>query len=208
MTLKLRNLVWPMLAFAMSGCVNVGLTGDKDGRAIVYYVLEDTGRAAPPVEAPSPHILLMTDTSAGAFYDTDGMAFSSKPGTRGYYQFARWTERSSKRFTDLLLSRLGREKIFTAVVQAGSNVRSDLLLTTEILDLYHDAAQPPGVVKMELRAEVVDLKTRTLLARKTFIQTIAVTSFDAEGAHKAFNEATTRTINEVADWLKDLAAKF
>jgi cholesterol transport system auxiliary component len=190
----------------LSGCVNLGLATDKDAPTIVYYVLEDGGRAA-PAATPSARTLLMADTAAGAFYDNDGMAFSSKPGTRGYYQFARWSERSGKRFTDLMLARLEREKIFSAVAFTGSNTRGDWLLTTEILDFYHDAAQPPGSVKMELRAELVDLKTRTLLARKNFSQSVAVPSFDAAGAHKAFNDAATRTLNELADWLKDLSSK-
>jgi cholesterol transport system auxiliary component len=67
--------------------------------------------------------------------------------------------------------------------------------------------QQPGFVKLELRAEVTDLKTRTLLARKTFVQSVPVSSFDAAGAHKAFNQAATRTLNEIADWLKELASK-
>jgi cholesterol transport system auxiliary component len=204
--MKLRNLNWLLLALALSGCVNLGLGGDSDARTIVYYVLEDGGRVAPPA-APATRTLLMADTAAGAFYDTDGMAFSSKPGTRGYYQLARWSERSGKRFTDLLLARLEREKVFATVAQTGSNVRGDWLLATEILDLYHDAARQPGIVKMELRAEVVDLKTRALLARKTFSQSVAVSSFDAAGAHKAFNDAATRNLNELTDWLRELSGK-
>jgi cholesterol transport system auxiliary component len=204
--MKLRNIAWLSLVLALSGCVNLGLGGDKDAPAIVYYVLEDGGRTASAV-ALSPRTLLMADTAAAAFYDTDGMAFSSQPGTRGYYQFARWSERSGKRFTDLLLARLEREKVFAAVAQSGASVRGDWLLTTEILDLYHAAAQQPGVVKMEVRAEVIDLKTRTLLARKTFTQSVAVSSYDAAGAYKAFNEAATRTLNEMADWLKELSGK-
>jgi cholesterol transport system auxiliary component len=205
--MKLRNFIWFPLALALSGCVNLGLGGDKDTPSIVNYVLEDGGRAAPATAVPAPRSLLMADTAAAAFYDTDGMAFSNQPGTRGYYQFARWTERSGKRFTDLLLARLERERVFAAVAQSGTSIRGDWLLTTEILDLHHAAAQQPGVVKMELRAEVVDLKTRTLLARKTFTQSVAVTSYDAAGAYKAFNEAATRTLNEMADWLKDLSSK-
>lgn len=203
---KLLNLAWLSLALALSGCVNLGLGGDKDAPVIVYYVMEDGGRAA-PAATPSPRTLLMADTAAAAFYDTDGMAFSSQPGTRGHYQFARWSERSGKRFTDLLLSRLEREKIFAAVAQASGNVRGDWLLTTEILDFHHDAVQQPGAAKMELRAEVIDLNTRTLLARRTFAQSVAVPSYDAAGAHKAFNEAATRTLDEMADWLKELSGK-
>jgi cholesterol transport system auxiliary component len=204
--MKPKNILWLGLVLALSGCVNLGLGGDKAAPSIVYYVLEDGGRVS-SAAASSPRTLLVADTAAGAFYDTDGMAFSSKAGTRGYYQYARWSERSSKRFVDLLLSRLEHERIFAAVAQTGASVRGDWLLTTDILDLYHDAAQQPGVVKLELRAEVIDLKTRMLLARKTFTQTIAATSYDAAGAHKAFNAAATRTLDEVADWLKELASK-
>ncbi len=194
------------MTLAMAGCVNLGLPGEENPRDIVYYVMEDAGRPAPSA-APSPYSLLMADTVAGAFYDTDGMAFSGKAGTRGYYQYARWSERSGKRFSDLLLTRIERERIFVAVAQSGSNVRGNWLLTTDILELYHDAVQRPGVVRMELRAEVIDLKTRTLLARKTFAQSVPVSSFDAAGAHRAFNQAATNTLNEVADWLKELASK-
>ena len=205
MNMRLRNIAWLPLTLALSGCISFGLAGGEDSRTIVYYVLEDAGREA-PAGTQLPVILLMADTTVGAFYDTDGMAYSNAQGTRGYYQFARWSERSGKRFTDLLLTRLEHEKIFAAVAQSGSNVRGDWLLTTDILEFYHDASRQPGVVRMELRAEVSDLKTRSLLARKTFAQAIAVSSFDAAGAHKAFNEAATGSLDEIADWLKGLAA--
>jgi cholesterol transport system auxiliary component len=198
-------LLSPLLA--LTGCVNLGLDAGKDATEIVYYVMEDGARATAAAVTPAARVLVLTDTQAGAFYDTDGMAFSRQPGTRGYYQFARWSERSGKRFSDLLLARLEREKLFAAVAQTSSNVRGDWLLTTEIVEFYHDASQPPGAVKMELRAEVVDLKTRSLVARRMFSQTIASSSFDAAGAHKAFNEASTRTLNEMADWLKGLSAR-
>lgn len=203
---KMRKIVWLPLVLAMSGCVNLGLGGDKDASPIIYYVMEDAGRSIPDL-APASLTLLMADTEAGAFYDTDEMAFSNQSGTRGYYVFARWTERPGKRFTDLMLGRLEREKVFAAVAQSGSNTRGDWLLTTDILELYHDAAKQPGLVRFELRAEVVDLNSRSLLARKTFVQSVPASSYDASGAHKAFNEAVTRTLNEMSEWLKKLSAK-
>jgi cholesterol transport system auxiliary component len=206
MNMSMRNLIWFSLALSLSGCVSFGFSGDEGAAAIIYYVMEDGGRTVAET-APSTQTLLLADTTAGAFYDTDGMAFSSKAGTRGYYQYARWSERSSKRFSDLLLGRLERERIFAAVMQSGSSVRGDWLLMTDILDLHHDATERPGVVRMELRAELVDLKTRRLLARKSFVQTIPVGSYDAAGAHQAFSQAATMTLNEISDWLKELAGK-
>lgn len=204
--MSIRNLAALSLLVALSGCVSFGITGEEDSPAIIYYVLEDAGRSMQET-APAPLTLLLADTTAGAFYDTDGMAFSTRAGTRGYYQFARWSERSGKRFSDLLLARLEREKIFAAAVQSGSSARGDWLLLTDILDLHHDAAQQPGVVRLELRAEVINLKTRKLLARKSFAQVVPAASYDAAGAHKAFEQAATLTLNEVADWLKGLASK-
>jgi cholesterol transport system auxiliary component len=196
------------LVLVLSGCVNLGLGPDRDAPPIVYYVMEDAGRSIPAAAKPaSPRVLLIADTTAGAFYDTDGMAFSNVAGTRGYYQFARWSERASKRFSDLLLLRLEQEKVFAALARSGSNIRGDWLLMTEILDFHHDAVQQPGTVKMVLRAELVDLNDRALLARKTFTQTIPVASFNAAGAHTAFNEAATLTLNELADWLKEHSGK-
>lgn len=204
--MSFRNLIWLSLALGLPGCVNLGLPSEESSPAIVYYVMEDAGRSAAG-SPPSAHVLLLADTTAGAFYDTDGMAFSSKPGTRGYYQYARWSERAGKRFSDLLLERLESEKLFASVAQSGGNVRGDWLLMTDILELYHDAVQQPGMARLQLRAELVDLKTRKLLSRKIFVQNIPVSSFDAAGAHRAFNLATTQALNEMADWLKELASK-
>ena len=190
-------------SLALSGCVNLGLEGGKDAPEITYYVLEDTGRT-PASANLNLRVLVLTDTQAGAFYDTDGMAFSRQPGTRGYYQFARWSERAGKRFTDLLLARLETEKLFGAIALTSGNVQGDWLLTTEIVEHYHDAGQQPGNIIMELRAEVVDIRARKLIARKTFRQSVAAASYDAAGAHKAFNQAATQTLNEIADWLKGL----
>jgi cholesterol transport system auxiliary component len=70
---------------------------------------------------------------------------------------------------------------------AGGYVRGDLLLDTELVEFYHDASSEPGQVRLVLRAELVDLKQRTLLGRRVFEQQVALTSFDAAGAAQAAN---------------------
>jgi cholesterol transport system auxiliary component len=193
-------------ALTLAGCVNLELPGIGSSTAVVYYVLEDAGRSD-TAATPSPRTLILVDTLAGAFYDNDGMAFSNKSGTRGYYQYARWTERPGKRFTDLLIARLEQEKPFATIAQTGTNVHGDWLLTTDIVELYHDAVKQPGTVKMVLRAEVADLESRTLVSRKLFTQIIPASSYEAEGAYQAFNQAVTAALNELTDWLKTLSPK-
>jgi len=154
------------------------------------------------VESYAPTLLVL-DTVTGGFYDTDQLIFSRGPGTRGQYQFARWTERPGKRFADLMRARLDRQGIWQ-VSAAGGYVQGDVLLDTELVEFYHDAASEPGQFRLELHAELVDLKRRKLLGRKVFQQQVSLATFDAAGAAQASNVAVSRTLDELAAWLATL----
>ena len=206
------------LASLLTACVNVG--NHTESPAVVYYVLNDPASA--PANAPAPlradapkdpgplrakarvesyaPTLLVLDTTTGSFYDTDQLIFSRSPGTRGQYQFARWTERPGKRFADLMRARLDRLGRYH-VAAAGGYVRGDVLLDTELVEFYHDAASQPGQVRLVLRAELVDLKQRTLLGRRVFEQQVALTRYDAAGAAQASSQAVGRALDELTAWL-------
>ena len=225
------------LVFALSGCFNFGQNANAPG--VVYYVLDDAGRAdasapapadAPkesgPLRAEAPQggaesyapqgdvdllrdearersyapTLLVLDTTTSGFYDSDQLVFSRSAGTRGQYQFARWTERPGRRFAELLrarLDRLGRYR----VAPAGGVVRGDLMLDTRLVEFYHDATREPGQVRLELRAELVDLKQRRLLGRRTFEQQVPLTTYDAAGAARASSQAVGRVLDDLSGWL-------
>lgn len=211
-----RALTLLVGAAALGGCVNFG---DKaDSIPLVYYVLDDAGSAVPASPAgtaslkgaglpdpgagagsPAPTLLVL-DTTTGGFYDTDQLIFSRTAGTRGQYQFARWTERPGKRFADLMRARLDRQGGWQ-VSAAGGHVRGDVLLDTELVEFYHDAASEPGQVRLVLRAELVDLKQRRLLGRRVFEQRVPLTRYDASGAAQASNLAVSRTLDDLNAWL-------
>lgn len=192
------------LVFALGGCVNFGQNSDTPG--VVYYVLDDAGRAASPAPESAPAsgaarpTLLVLDTTAGGFYDSDQLVFSRSAGTRGQYQFARWTERPGKRFAELLRARLDRLGRYQ-VAPAGGSVRGDLMLDTRLVEFYHDAVREPGQVRLVLRAELVDLKQRRLLGRRTFEQQVPLTTYDAAGAAQASSQAVGRALDDLSGWL-------
>jgi len=144
--------------------------------------------------------LLVLDTTTGSFYDSDQLVFSRSVGTRGQYQFARWTERPGKRFADLMRARLDHLGRYH-VAAAGGYVRGDLMLDTRLVEFYHDATSEPGQVRLVLRADLVDLKQRTLLGRHTFEQQAPLTTYDAAGAAQASSQVVSRTLDDLTAWL-------
>jgi len=198
-----KGLSLAVLSLTLTGCVNFG--EQANAPAVVYYVLNDATPAAPApaaiaVAAPT---LLVLDTTTGSFYDSDQLIFSRSADTRGQYQFARWTERPGKRFADLMRTRLDRQGVWQ-VIANGGYVRGDLLLDTELVEFYHDAASNPGQVRLVLRAELVDMKQRKLLGRRVFEQQAPLASYDAAAAALASSQAVSRALDDLSVWLASL----
>ncbi|HMM46922.1 MAG TPA: ABC-type transport auxiliary lipoprotein family protein [Thiobacillaceae bacterium] len=212
---KLTTLATIGALLALVGCVNIGDRSERP--AVVYYVLDDsrtapgavqpgaaeaTSASALPREADAVlgPVLLVLDPVVRGFYDTDQLIFSRSAGTRGQYQFARWTERPGKRIGDLLRARLEREGSWR-VSAGGGYVRGDLLLDTELVELYHDAAHEPGVARLVLRASLIDMKARGILARREFVQAVPLATYDAKGAAEASGVATAHVLDELTAWI-------
>ena len=196
------GLILLATSMMLSGCLNLG--DASKAPAVVYYVLRDTGPAAPasaatPVPAATLRVL---DTTTGNFYDTEQLVFSRSPDTRGLYQYARWTERPGKRFTELMRARLERQGGWN--VSGGAAVRADWQLDTELVEFYHDAVSEPGQVRLVLRAAVIDIKQRTVLGQRVFAQQVPLERYDAAAAAQASSLAVSRLLDELTPWLASL----
>lgn len=198
------KLVWLFTGvLSLGGCVNLGGARQPP---VVNYVLQDPGQAV-AVAAPNPGTLLVMPMQASGFYRNDALVFSRTPGTRAYYQYSRWTEPPARRLTRLLLLRLGREKIFAHAAGLGSNLRGSWVLDTHLLDFYHEAESPPGEVRITLEARVINLTSNTAVGEKLFNVSAPCPSYDAAGAHAAFDIATGRLLDQMTEWLAHLAAE-
>jgi len=179
----------------LAGCFSPGARQPQR-----FYVLEDVGGSYEAKSARESTLLVAPTTTAG-FYDTQNIAYSSAPGTRAYYHYHSWTELPARRVGELLAARLGKSGGFRMVAGMGSPVRGDLVLSTHIAELYHDAASQPGVVRIVLSAELTDPLKRVVMARKAFAASAPAASFDAPGAVQGFNQALARLLDEVSAWV-------
>lgn len=148
-----------------------------------------------PASQRSGAVLLVQPTAVSAFYDTQRLVFSRAEGQRAYYQFASWTERPGRAFSDLLSRRLGAS--FTT-----SGIRGDLILHTRLEELYHDAAASPGSVKIQVSAELVDAARRLVGERRHFLRSVPVGAENAAAAVDAANRAVSELLEDIAGWIE------
>ena len=186
----------PLAAVALlfiAGCVGTG-----NLPPVQYYVLADAGRPAEARRAAEGgRVLLVNPVSVNAFYDTQRLAYSRVEGQRAYYQFAAWTERPGRTLTELLSRRLD-----APLTTAG--VRGDLVLQARLEELYHDARTAPGVVRIDLSAELVDAAGRRF-AQRRFSRNAPVSEENASGAAAAASRALTQALDELAAWCEHAA---
>jgi cholesterol transport system auxiliary component len=193
-------------AAALAGCSTLS----NEAPRFEFFVIEDLGPVAEPSSAP-PRIarsLLLTAGPAQALYESDRIVFTRDGAGRAYYQYSNWSERPARRILALAEARLSRGGGFRSVTQTLAGVRGDILLSLRLDELIHDDAASPGAVRAAVTAEVVDWRTRTLVARRTFVQRAPVPTRDVRGAAAAANVAITALLDELAPWVEASAASI
>jgi cholesterol transport system auxiliary component len=195
---------WILLALGcmLTGCIS---SGPRDVQR--YYVLDDSRSSSTKAEAVRKTTLLLAPTTVSGFYDTQGIAYSRSPGMRAYYQYHSWTESPARRIDELLAARLEHSGAFRTVASATSAVRGDLVLSTYLTELYHDASADPGSARVSLSAELTDPAHRTLVGRRSFAASASAPSFDAPGAVQALNQALGTLLDELVAWIDETAPR-
>lgn len=197
----LRWLAGAAPAALLAGC------GLGRGPRTDFHLLRDAdGQAA---AAPGPTIDKVLLVAAGAMpglYDGDRMVFSADGRSRSYFQFGYWSERPAQALQLLCEARLERSKRFREVASSTSGVRGDLLLSIRLDELYLDASVEPAQVRLVAAAELIDWRSRQLLARRGFEHTAAVARRDAGGLADAAGQAVAVMLGELVSWVAARAA--
>jgi ABC-type uncharacterized transport system auxiliary subunit len=178
--------------------------GSKQG--VRYFVFEAPGTPPVPATAKVDATLLVVPTTAAPFYDTREIVFSRAAGTRGIYQFSRWTEPPGSGLAAMLVARLEQTGAFRTAILATGGVKGSLVLRTHLVEIYHDATTSPGVARVTLTAELSDPARGLLLGRRAFAAAAAATAYDADGAVQGAREAVGTLLDDVATWVTGVAA--
>ena len=199
----LRAIPAGALALA-AGCVSI--SGD-DSPVLIQYVLDDRGiGTAPPAGLPRiERGLLVAPVQASGFDESTMLAYGRDAGSRAHYQFAGWTDRPARRIGWLVERRLAARGRFASVAQSTAGVRGELMLNLTLEHLYHDVSTSPGQARIAVVAELVQWRTRSLIARRSFERSAPAEHETAAAAFDATGRALAALLDDLSAWVETQA---
>jgi cholesterol transport system auxiliary component len=191
-----RTSLLTLFIALIAGCTGL-LPGQVD--APDTYVLD--ARLHNPSQRPRGELVLaISMPRARAGYDTAQIAYLRRPYELEYFAKSQWVDTPARMLAPLLVRALEHSGGFRAVLQAPSTVPADLRLDTELTRLQHDFGTQPSRVELALRAQLVDLRTKRVLAEREFEEVEIAPSEDAYGGVIAANRALQRMLAQLAEF--------
>ena len=194
----LRLLLASGVAALTTACFSIGVGGEAS--PLAQYRLEDLSPKVQPRATPIDRRLLVSAMPSEAIGDTYSMAYTRAEQQRQFYQFASWSDRPSARVVLLLSDRIEARGIFESVSRLGGGIGGGLILNVGVNEFIHDVRT--GTARIELTAELIERRGRTLVERKRFTASAPVAAENAPSAVAAFSRALTTLLDELVPWLE------
>lgn len=137
-------------------------------------------------------------------FDTPQIAYLRTPLELEYFATHRWADSPVRMLKPLLMQAM--EPKFSAVVAAPGPVAADLRLDTELVRLQQNFTAAPSRAEWILRAQLIDMKTRSVIAVKQFDASEPADSDDAYGGVLAANRALQRILSGLAEFCAGASA--
>jgi cholesterol transport system auxiliary component len=154
------------------------------------------------------HVLAVSPPRAAPGFDTPAMAYVQNAHALDHYATHRWADTPARMLGQLLTRTLEDAGSFRAVVQAGSGLQAELRLDTEIVLLRQSFLTRPSRVEFTLRAQLVDVPGRRVLATRYVESVQEAPSDDAPGGVAAANVAVSRALAQVAAFCVDASGEL
>jgi cholesterol transport system auxiliary component len=154
-----------------------------------------------PVAAGTGEETLLVNTpSARAGFDSPRMIYIKNPHELDYFSENQWVGSPARMLSPLLLQALEHSAKYRAVVNVRSAAKADLRLDTEIVRLQQEFLARPSQVHLTVRAQLLDLQSKRVLATREFDVTEAAPSDDPYGGVMATNRAVKIMLLQIADF--------
>ena len=195
-----------LLALVFSGC-SIGPAETNPART---YLLNPNisieKRSANTARGDAATLLISTPRARPGF-DTARMAYMLRPNEMNYYAVNRWVDAPARMLARPLAQAMEETGLWRAVVQAPNTARTDYRLDCDNLALEQQFFSIPSRVRIALRAQLVELKARKVLAAREFEVFETAVSEDAYGGVIAADKAVAKLLQQLAAWVSTVMSE-
>jgi cholesterol transport system auxiliary component len=163
------------------------------------YVLE-AGPVIPAAQAKRDLVLAVSVPRALPGFDTPQMAYVQQPYELNYFVTSRWADTPARMLEPIIAQAMLQTQSFRAVVQPSGAIPADVRLDVELVRLQQDFTTRPSRVQLTLRAQLIDVRGRRLLAAQQFDEQETAASDDAYGGVAAANRLLQRVLGKLAEF--------
>jgi len=166
---------------------------------VEYFTLESPTVPAASTDQSDPAgpVLLIARPQVRPDLDTPRMAYRQQDYTLHYYARSRWSDVPTQLLLPGLIESFESSGHFAAVLRTGSPATPQLRLDTEVLEFSLDFRAQPSRFQLRLRAQLVDLSTRRVLASHTFAVEKPLDAQTPYGGAQAANAAWQALLPEL-----------
>jgi len=163
-----------------------------------------THRAAGP--APAAPAIAVALPRAAAGYDSRHMLYQRRPHELEAFAFHEWVDAPAQMLAPLLVRALQDSGAFRAVLLAPSTALAGWRLESELIRLHQDFSTQPSQLRLGLRAVLLDVVSRQVIAWREFDLGVAAASDDPVAGVQAAHQATRQLMQAVAAFCAEQAA--
>lgn len=145
-------------------------------------------------------VLAVSLPQARPGFDTPQIAYLKQQHELNYFAYSKWAATPAHMLEPLLLQALEQSESFKSIVQTASAVPADVILETELIRLQHNFETRPSHVQLTLRAQLIDVRRKKVLAVKQFDESENAVSEDAYGGVAAANRALQRLLINITNF--------
>jgi cholesterol transport system auxiliary component len=167
-----------------------------------YYALDGVPNEALAAGTPSASTsvkptIIINNPRAAAGYDTKHIIYTRQAHKLEYFAHSEWVDSPTHMLAPLMLNAVERSGAFNAVVLSPTNIVGDFRLDTEIVRLQQEFDSQPSKVRFTLRAYLVNIATRKVMAVREFDETAIAKSDDPYGGVIAANQAVQAVLDKL-----------
>jgi cholesterol transport system auxiliary component len=166
---------------------------------VSLYVLTPEARPA-PTRGERDVVVEVAAPRAWPSAETTRIAYVRQPFEVEYFAASRWADTPPRMLAPLLARALEERGGFRAAIRAPSAVPADFRLDTEIIRLQQDFGVRPSRVDIMVRAQLIDIRGRRIVAGRAFAAMETADSETAAAGVVAANTALQRVLEQIVDF--------